>query len=173
MRRWLSRQGWFPWKDTLPSSKPACEYLDGVLTQKPLPTWDHGAIQSQSIQLIAREAPGLFPAAEITVQLRTGRFLVPDVVVQDRARLQRPYPLDPVHLCIEVLSPSDRVSDVLAKCEEYHAWGVPTAWIIDPDERRAWEYRAGQRPVEILVGGRLTTDRVSISVDELFSVLER
>src|ERR1700733_7068629 len=57
-------------------------------------------------------------------------------------------------------SPDDRMSKVLAKCEEYHAWGVPTVWIADPENERAWEYRAGQRPKEIAVDGSLTANGI-------------
>jgi hypothetical protein len=29
-----------------------------------------------------------------------------------------------VHLCVESLSPEDRIGAVIAKCEDYHDWGV-------------------------------------------------
>ena len=35
----------------------------------------------------------------------------------------------------EVMSPSDRYSDVLAKVREYQAAGVPALWVADPDSR--------------------------------------
>lgn len=45
-------------------------------------------------------------------------------VIADRKH-QDPYPTDLVLLCCEILSPEDRLGATLAKCEEYHAWGVP------------------------------------------------
>ncbi len=48
-----------------------------------------------------------------------------------------------VLLCCEILSPEDRLGTMLATCEEYHAWGVPYCWVIDPVMRTAWEYHAG------------------------------
>jgi len=99
------------------------------------------------------------------------KFLIPDVVVQDRQHIQKPYPTEPVYLCVEIRSPEDKVGSLLAKCEEYHEWGVETAWVIDPETRHAWEYRRGQVPVEVPPDGFLTAPGISVSLAELFSVL--
>jgi Uma2 family endonuclease len=151
--------------------KPACEYIDGVLRQKPMPTRKHGLIQGRLCQLLNMGFPDFEAASEVTVRLREGKYLVPDVVVQRRDRIQDPYPTDPVHLCVEILSPEDRMSEVFAKCEAYHAWGVETVWAVDPENRRAWEYRVGQRPAEILSNGRLTAEGISIPLTDVFAVL--
>ncbi len=151
--------------------KPACEYLDGVLRQKPMPTRKHGLLQARLIQLIANGYQGLEPESEVTVRIREGKYFIPDVIVQRRDHIQDPYPTEPVHLCIEILSPDDRMSETLAKCEEYHAWGVAMTWIVDPDSERAWEYARGQRPHEVAPEGSLTAEGISIPLSEAFSVL--
>ncbi|HXB70068.1 MAG TPA: Uma2 family endonuclease [Candidatus Acidoferrales bacterium] len=151
--------------------KPACDYVDGVLYQKSMPTWDHGSIQGQFYMLITQGFPQYKAGSEVTVQIRTGKYLVPDLIVQHRDRIQRPYPTVPVHLCIEILSPDDRLSAVIAKCEDYHDWGVETVWIVDPDGPRAWEFRKGARPVEVPLTGSLTAPGISISLRDLFSTL--
>jgi Uma2 family endonuclease len=51
-----------------------------------------------------------------------------------------PCPNDPVSLCVEVVSPPDRIGKLFGKCEEYHKWGVPYCWVIDPERKIAWEY---------------------------------
>ena len=150
--------------------KPACDYIDGVLRQKPMATWDHGAIQRQLGTLTS--ARQCYEAAtELTVRIREGKYLVPDVAVQLRGEIQRPYPTKPIFLCIEIMSPEDRFSEVLAKCDEYLAWGVPMTWIVDPDTRRAWQH-AGHAPEEIAASGNLTAGDISVSLPELFSVLD-
>ena len=151
--------------------KPACDYIDGVLRQKSMPTFSHSAIQGQLIVLINPRFPQYWAGPELTVKIRTGKYLVPDVAVQRRDRIQDPYPEAPIHLCIEILSPEDRISEVLAKCEEYHEWGVETAWVIDPESRRAWVFNRGKRPVEIPVTGSLTAEGISVSMPELFAAL--
>ncbi len=151
--------------------KPGREYIDGILREKPMPTWDHGAIQSRLAQLINDQFGEFAAATEITVRVSESRFFVPDVVVQRKTELQRPYPVKPVHLVIEVLSPEDRMSDAIAKCEEYHAWGVRFCWLIDPEERFAWNYEAGHRPLQIHSGDHLRAGLVEISLSDLFAVL--
>ncbi len=152
------------------SYKPACDYLDGVLRQKPLPTWKHSVLQTWIAQLIRIGFPGFEVGSEPTVRLSERRYLVPDLAVQRRDCIQAPYPTDPVHLCVEIVSPDDHMGDVFTKCEEYHAWGVKTAWIVDPDNERAWEYRAGERPHEIPTDGSLTAEGIAIPLAEVFSV---
>jgi Uma2 family endonuclease len=151
--------------------KPACDYIDGVLRQKSMPTWKHGVIQGTLIALIKNGFRRFLAAAEVTVKIRTGKYFVPDVVIQRRDRIQEPYPAEPVHVCVEILSPEDRVSETFAKCEEYHEWGVEMTWIIDPESRRAWEYRKGQLFVEIPETGSLTADGISIPLHEVFADL--
>jgi Uma2 family endonuclease len=151
--------------------KPACDYVDGVLYQKAMPTWDHGTIQSQLSTLITQGFPQYKVGSEVTVRIRTDKYLVPDLIVQDRDRIQKPYPTEPVHLCVEILSPEDRIGAVFTKCEDYHAWGVETVWIVDPENPRAWEFRKGKRPVEVPLTGSLTAPGISISLPDLFSAL--
>jgi Uma2 family endonuclease len=59
---------------------------------------------------------------------------------------------------------------MLAKCEDYHAWGVPFCWVIDPEKRAAWEYHLNGEPVH--VGDTLRAGDIAVSVPELFSALQ-
>jgi Uma2 family endonuclease len=103
------------------TGKPTCEYRDGVLYSKALLTTFHGILELM-LGLALRKL-GLQAAAEVTVRLSPTKYLVPDVIA---ARvLESPYPTEPVLLCCEILSPEDSLGATLAKCEEYHAWGVP------------------------------------------------
>jgi len=151
--------------------KPACDYIDGVLFQKSIPTRKHGFIQTRLAQLINVGCSDFEATSEVTIRIRTGKYLVPDLIVQDRSRIQDPYPTEPVHVCVEILSPEDRFSETLAKCEDYLAWGVETTWIVDPESRRAWEFRKGPRPTEVPPTGSLTASGISISLPELFAGL--
>lgn len=41
---------------------------------------------------------------------------------------------------IEILSPEDRLVRIRAKMDDYLRFGVLHCWLVDPRERRAWEY---------------------------------
>jgi Uma2 family endonuclease len=147
------------------TEKPYCEYVDGVLHPKPMPTKLHALVQYLLITLLRKQ--GLDALSEVTVRLSATKFLIPDVVAAPT--LQSPYPTEPVLLCVEILSPEDRVGAMLAKCELYHAWGVPFCWIIDPEKQTAWRYHSEGEPEHVERGGVLTAGKLSIRLDELFS----
>ena len=153
------------------SCKPNCEYRDGVLIQKPMPTRKHSQTQFRVNKFIDAHFPEFEAGPELTCRLRESRYLVPDVAVQRKDRIQDPYPTDPIHLCVEILSPDDRLSEVIAKCEEYLAWGAPMVWIIDPVNRVAWEFGPNRLLHEIPAGGSLTAPEIAIPLAEIFSVL--
>lgn len=70
----------------------------------------------------------------------------------NQARIEDGLLLDPPLLCVEILSPSQRLSELFAKCEVYHEWEVPYCWIIDPARKSAWEYHQ-RTPVRLLSAG--------------------
>jgi Uma2 family endonuclease len=93
---------------------------------------------------------------------------IPDLVFYTvGARFQDDLLIDPPLLTVEVLSPSQRQSELFAKCEAYHSWGVPYCWVIDPAKKIAWEYhrdRSVQSKKEVLEAGE-----IKISLTDLFA----
>lgn len=153
------------------TEKPHREYRDGVLYPKAMPTRLHSIIQRVLTNLL-QNASGpdkaeAFP--ELTLRISSTKYLVPDIAVAED--FDGPYPTEAVRLCCEILSPEDRLGASLAKCEEYHAWGVPFCWVIDPVKRAAWEYHSGGEPVRAI--GALRAGDIAVGLDELFSSLDR
>jgi Uma2 family endonuclease len=148
------------------TEKPYCEYRDGAVSQKAMPTKFHAIIQRVLMMLLQNQGVQVFP--ELTVRISPTRYLVPDVCVT--GDFPGPYPTEPVLLCCEILSPEDRIGAMLAKCEEYHAWGVPFCWIIDPVKRTAWEYHSASEPVRATK--TLRAGELSVTLEELFSALD-
>ena len=108
--------------------KPYREYRDGVATAKAWPALPHSLTQGALLMWLG--AQGVQPWPELTVRISPTKYLVPDVCVA--SNFPGPYPTEPVTLCCEILSPEDRLGSMFSKCEEYHAWGVPYCWVIDP-----------------------------------------
>ena len=84
-------------------------------------TFPNGAMRSPDASWLARERWEALPDEE----RRRFSHIVPDFV-------------------IELRSPSDILSMVQAKMEEYMENGVRLSWLIDPFQRRVYVYRAGQ-----------------------------
>jgi Uma2 family endonuclease len=147
------------------TEKPSCEYVDGVLYPKPMPTLLHGLLENILVALLRQQ--GVQAVSEVTVRLSATKYLVPDVIAAPT--LQGPYPTEPVLLCVEVLSPDDHIGAMLAKCEQYHDWGVPYCWIIDPEKQTAWQYASGSDPEHLTRAGTLIAGELAVSLKELFS----
>ena len=151
--------------------KPTCEYVDGVLLPKSMGTKKHSQVQANIAKLIgSRYDEILNPLPELTTRLREGQFYVPDLAVEDLAKPiqgRYPGPHDPVLLCVEIVSPPDRVGKLFGKSEEYHKWGVPYCWVIDPERKMAWEYFPDD-PEPRKVEEMLTAGPIQLTLDDVF-----
>jgi Uma2 family endonuclease len=146
--------------------KPYFEYDDGVLTQKAMPTAHHSRLTYLLVNMLEKQ--GALAFAELTIELKKTRFLIPDVCVVAAAPESAPEKVPPL-LCIEVLSPSDRLGSAFTKCEEYHDWGVEACWVLDPTKRKAWEYPRGGDPR--VVEDTLRCRELTVVLEELFAGL--
>jgi Uma2 family endonuclease len=66
-------------------------------------------------------------------------------------------------ICIEILSPEDRLSRAEIVLADYRAMGVPNIWLIDPIRRVAYTFDAkGLQPADAT---RLTVPGTAIHLD--------
>ena len=151
--------------------KPNCEYVDGMLVPKAMGTKKHGRLQTHLGTVIGLEFPLYVVSAERTVRINANQYLIPDLAVERRDQSQDPYPVLPIRLCIEMLSPDDSLKETFAKCETYHEWGTVNTWIIDPVAKRAWQYMKGSAPLEIEPSGELQAGPIHILLADVFSDL--
>lgn len=68
----------------------------------------------------------------------------------------------PPLVCIEVLSPEDRVGRMLGKVTDYLSFGVPYVWVLDPQSKQAFAYT--NRGMHEVKDGILRTGNPSIEV---------
>ncbi len=129
----------------LPETKPGSEYVDGEVVQKPMPTTDHAIIQgllSLVFGLFLRANPVAIGGPEwrcVFGPPGRERARLPDfaLVLRERLRTTRgdePF-FGPPDIAVEVMSPDDRMSDVLDKVRFYLENGVRLVWLIDPATR--------------------------------------
>jgi Uma2 family endonuclease len=151
--------------------EPDCEYVDGELIERNMGEFDHSAMQGIILELLfgQRREAGVYVFPELRVQVSSTRYRVPDITVttkKGKGTILR----EPPFLCIEILSPEDRVSRMEVKIDDYLAFGVKHVWLIDPRREKAWSYTSeGKRESSSV----LTTShpRLTLSLDEVFSAL--
>jgi len=146
------------------SYRPDCDYLEGELLERNVGEWDHSRLQGSLIHfLMSREKQlGILAVPEQRVQVRAKRFRVPDIAVLIGERPFGPIVRTPPFLCIEILSPSDRMSEMQERIDDYLEFGVPHVWAIYPTNRRAFIYASGE--VREAKDGILTTSNPDIRV---------
>jgi Uma2 family endonuclease len=70
-------------------------------------------------------------------------------------------------VCVEVLSPEDRMSRMQKKVADYLKFGVRYVWILDPQTREAFVYiDAGMRAVKDVL--RTENPAIEIPLSEIF-----
>ena len=151
--------------------EPDCDYVDGALVERNAGEKDHGSLQ-QEIWFHLRQRRrewGIFPIIEQRVQVSASRYRVPDICVVAGPAPSEQIFTHPPFLCIEILSPEDRMSRLLQKIEDYLAFGVRYVWVIDPQTRRAWVHTAGV--MHEVQDGILRTEQPNIQVplNEIFA----
>lgn len=143
----------------LPEAKPNLEYDDGVVRQKASARIVHGSVQAtlgMAFGQIARA--NRLGLALIEVRFITPRWVpVPDVTFYRRERIRRcggRLPEDMFEapdLAVEIVSPEDSVTQLIAKCLRYLTFGTTVSVLVDPDQETVLTFRPDQ-PLRILQG---------------------
>lgn len=152
---------------------PDCEYVDGVVLERHVGERSHSTVLGELSCWIhnRRRELGVWVYQTLRVRVKPARVRVPDVCVFVGEEPREEVPTKPPFLCIEILSPEDRMSELLDKIDDYVAFGVPYVWVIDPLRRRAYVHTAaGSREAR---DGVLRTDNPEIAVplDQIFAAL--
>ena len=151
--------------------QPDCDYVDGVLEERNVGEYNHGRLQGLIFAYLLRQqqTSGTRVVLEQRLQVGPARFSVPDLVITDGKPAEQVLTVAPL-LCIEVLSPEDRLYRLRVRAEEYIAIGVPEVWIVDPMTLQAYRYSSngfheiGER-VLITGDGRVRLDLDAIEQD--------
>ena len=139
-----------------PETKPASEYINGQIIQKPMPKTAHSGIQAGLIKVIDPALnPGnvgrAFPELRCTFD---NRSIVPDVTVLPGAKIPRDEKgklADELFTApdwmIEILSSGQNQTRVVRKIMHALAHGTQMGWLIDPDEECVFGYTPDLRAV--------------------------
>ncbi|MBM0745281.1 Uma2 family endonuclease (plasmid) [Phormidium sp. CLA17] len=139
----------------LPETKPASEYINGQVIQKPMPQGKHSIIQGELITAInavvkKHRVAHAFPELRCTFG---GRSIVPDVTVfswdripvDENGDIANVFPICP-DWTIEILSPDQSPTKVTGNILHCLKHGCQMGWLIDPEERSLLIYPSGQQP---------------------------
>jgi Uma2 family endonuclease len=159
------------------------EFTDGVIEVLPMPTDKHQAISQflfLALLAILQRIGGKVQYAPLRVQIRTGKFREPDLLVVLDAhdpRRQNRFWLG-ADLVVEIVSPDDPERDTKVKRADYAEVGIPEYWIVNPEDetitvltlagdvyREHGLFRRGMRATSVVLAD------FAIPVDETFDAI--
>jgi len=122
--------------------EPDCDYVDGILVDRNVGEKDHAKLQREILIYLHERSKlwNIFVIQELRVQVSPTRYRVPDICVVVGPEPDEQIFTKPPFLCIEVLSPEDRMSRMQDRINDYLAFGVAYVWVVDPRTRKAWVY---------------------------------
>ncbi len=137
----------------LSETKPASEYIDGHILQKPIPQGKHSAVRGEFVPVInASVKPKRIARAFPELRCTFGnRSIVPDISVfvwsriprDDNGEIANAFEAAP-DWTIEILSPDPsqtRVTKNILHCLEH---GTQMGWLIDPGEQTIFTHLPDQ-----------------------------
>jgi Uma2 family endonuclease len=129
-----------------------CELVDGRVVPMTPTGCTHGVIEARLVAKLLAYAEargsGKALAGEVGIYIRRNPDTVraADALFISDERFARRGPsgfLDAApELVVEILSPEDRWSEVMAKLGDYFSLGVDLIWVVDPKLRKVFAYRS-------------------------------
>lgn len=151
--------------------RPDCDYIDGFVVERNLGQHDHARLQGLILYWLMQHEKQwqIHAVPECRLKIRAHKYRVPDVMVLPLASSYPSVIEQPPLLCIEVVSPDDRLPDLITRAGDYLMLGVPTTWIFDPGTKQTFIY-SEQGTVESLEPV-LHHGHIELPIAELFAQL--
>ena len=168
----------------LPETKPASEYIDGQIIQKPMPQGKHSRLQGKLVTAIdavveQQQIACAFPELRCTFGQRS---TVPDITVfrcdripvDENGEIANVFPLAP-DWTIEILSPDQSHTKVTKNILHCLKYGTQIGWLIDPAEKTVFVYRSKQE-VKVLDESAMLLSipsfiELNLTIEDLFAWL--
>ncbi len=157
----------------LPETKPASEFINGEVRQKPMPQGEHSRLQWKLCEAVNRIAEpqkiaAAFPELRCTFG---GASVVPDVAVFRWERIPRTkagrvanrFNLYP-DWAIEILSPNQNLTKVLGNLLHCSQHGTELGWLLNPAEESILIVLPEQR-VQLLTGAQVLPVLAGLSLE--------
>jgi len=120
---------------------PDREFVDGEVVERNMGEKDHAAWQIALARLLSnfRQSANIRVYPELRLQTTPTHFRIPDIMAIERNAPDEQIITHPPLLCVEILSPEDRIGRIETKVDEYFQMGVRAVWIIDPRTNTAYQ----------------------------------
>ncbi len=113
-----------------------CDYVDGVVEERGMPTYDHSAWMDAICYWFRQNAEqwNIRVRPEYRNKIRETRYRIPDVSIIDFDLPKEVYAFTPPIAAFEIWSPDDRMRLVLRRLNDLESFGVGQIWTVDPGD---------------------------------------
>ncbi len=170
----------------LPETKPASEYIEGEIRQKPMPQGEHSTLQGDLVTALnATLKPPKIARAYPELRCTFGdRSIVPDVSVfqweriprRADGRVENTFNLAP-DWTIEILSPNQTQTKVIRNILYCLDYGTKMGWLLDSEASCIFVYNTNKsvqifEAPEMLVPVPEFAEAVQLTIGEIFDWLK-
>lgn len=126
------------------SFQPDAHFVDGEIEERHLGEFEHATLQAgiASFFWAKRKEWHIQPVSEQRIRVTEDRVRIADVAVLRGDAPRESVTETPPLICIEILSPEDRISPAKVVMADFLAMGVPNIWLVDPIYRAAFIFDA-------------------------------
>ena len=119
-----------------------CEYVDGEIVERNGGEQQHSKAQVRLVEIVyeLRKTTLAYAFLSLRLKLSETRYRIPDVSIFAGQEPTENIPSTPPLVVVEIVSRDERSTKIVEKLEDYHAWGVPHIWLIDPWQRALSAY---------------------------------
>jgi Uma2 family endonuclease len=136
------------------SYHPDADYVDGEIEERNLGEYEHAKLQHLISSFFGNNEDEweVDTVVEQRIRVNTSRVRVCDVAVLRADDPHEHVTATPPYICIEIMSPEDRIPRATRVLADYFLMGVPNIWLIDPLRRVAYTYdAAGLQPASLVL----------------------
>jgi Uma2 family endonuclease len=125
------------------SYRPDLEYIDGALVERGMPTIAHSILQMILVQHFGKfqKALRFLPLPEVRTRIvERARYRIPDIMLCPLPIPDGKIVTSVPWAIVEILSPDDRITDQLARFQDYKQIGVAHVVLLDPEDLIAFRF---------------------------------
>jgi Uma2 family endonuclease len=156
------------------SYHPDADFVDGEIEERHLGEFQHARIQAliSSIFIGNEKSWHTQTVVEQRIRVAATRVRICDISLLRADAPREPVTVTPPFLCLEIMSPEDRLPRAERVLADYLAMGVPNIWLVDPICRTAYTFDASglhvADPTRLTVPGTL----IHLDLTEAFAALD-
>jgi len=156
------------------SYKPDADFVDGEIVERNLGEFEHGTLQGAIFSTFwnNRKSWNVHPVTEQRIRVAAKKIRIADVAVVRGDAPREKVTVTPPLICVEILSPEDRMSRAKVVLADYWKMGVANIWLIDPVYRSAFTFDGSGLHEADVTKLHVPGTEISVDLSEAFEAID-